>query len=286
MDWDDLRYLLALSRFSTLNQAATHLGVNYTTVSRRLASLQEKAGVRLIEKVGRRYALTEAGIHAVSAAEGMEQFTQDLERRWFGQDARLVGTLRVSTLDILAHVYTDAFAAFARKFPGIQLEINAENRIVSLTRRQADIVIRVSGSPPEHLVGRRVAHFDYWIYGARALLDRIGSGAPLGAHPWIAWDEALGARVTEDWMARHVPDAHIPARADTSMMMISMVRAGVGLAHLPEVIASQLPELVKLQKSPEDFNTHVWLLTHEELRNAARVRVFMDHMAEAEPRWF
>ncbi len=285
MDWDELRYLLALSRFATLGQAAQHLGVNYTTVSRRLNALQEKAGVRLIEKKGRVYELTEAGVYAVKTAEAMEINAQNLERRWFGHDTRMVGTIRVTTLDVLGQLYINAFAEFSARFPGIDLEINSQSRTLSLAQRQADVAIRVSGAPPENLVGRRIARLNYFIYGARALVKDIKPDTPLSHYPWLAWHKAAGARVTQNWMEEHVPDARISARVDSSLMMLSLLRKGVGLAFAPAIIAEQFPELIAIQQAPKSFDTDVWLLTHEELRNAARIRALMDHMAHAKMSW-
>jgi DNA-binding transcriptional LysR family regulator len=285
MDWDDLRYLLALSRAANLEQAALQLGVNYTTVSRRLSALQERAGVRLLEKQGRGWRLTQAGLDAVRAAEEMESQAQELERQWFGQDARLVGSLRLTTIDILGVFYTDALAEFTRRYPAIRLEINTENRAVNLTRRQADVAIRMTSSPPEQLYGRRLLRFTYRLYAASALVERVGAQAPPSSYPWLAWDEALAARVTEGWMRRHVPHAQIAVTLDASMMKLALLRAGVGVGFLPVVIGDQFPELVSLLDAPEEFNTEVWLLTHEELRGAARVRALMEHMAAAPFRW-
>ncbi len=278
MDWDDLRYLLALSRFSTMGRAAKHLGVNHTTVSRRLLALQERAGVRLIEKTGRGFTLTQAGQDAVRAAETMERQTLGLERQWFGQDGRLVGKVRVTTLDIMAQYYAPAFAEFTRLYPGIELELSQTNEPASLTRRQADVAIRMTVSPPEHLVGVRLVRFDYRLYGATSLLERWGRNRALDQYPWLAWDKALRARLTEAWMDEHVPGARVAARVDASLMMLDLARRGVGLTFLPIQLASAYPELEVLAKAPDAFRTDAWLLTHEELRHAARVRALMDHL--------
>lgn len=286
MNWDDLRFFLAVARRGTLTRAARDLGVTHTTVARRLAALQQGVGVRLFEKLPDRYALTAAGEDILSIAEAMEERAQAVDRQLLGRDARLSGPLRVTTVDMLASVHARDFAAFIQQYPGVELEVSVQTAVLNLARREADVAIRATlSSPPDNLVGRKAGRWEYALYGARSLVDEVRAGAsgdpPLGAYPWLAWDERLGARVTERWMASHVPGARIACRVDATSLMIAHVRAGTGIAFLPEVIAQQHDELVALRPREPGFGMDIWVLTHPDLRHTARVTAFTEHISSA-----
>ncbi|TPV92604.1 MAG: LysR family transcriptional regulator [Myxococcales bacterium FL481] len=279
MNWDDLRYLLALSRHRTLSASAKALAVNHTTVARRLQVLEQASGARLFDKTPRGYVATAAGEDMLRVAGRMEDELMSLDRRVLGQDARLSGRLRVTTLDALAIRFAADFRGFTRRYPAVELELAVDNEARSLTRREADVAMRVIlRRPPDHLVGRRLERLEYALYGSRELVDDIGIDADLDAYPWMAWDERLGARMTEAWMAKHVPRARIACRVDTTMVMLASVRAGTGLSFLPTALADGDATLLQLRAPEPEFGTEVWLLTHPDLRGTARVRAFTEYM--------
>ncbi len=279
MNWDDLRILVATARFPTLSGAARELGVNQTTVSRRLQSLEADLGVRLFDRGPEGIAITPAGERVVGAAARIADAVADLGRQAAGEDARLGGSLRVTTLDIVAAYDADLFGGFADRYPGIALELSTGDMPRNLTRREADIAIRWTNAPPEHLVGRRVARAEFALYGAVALLDGTAPGAELPDYPWLDWDDSVEARLTRAWMRRHAPDARIVCRFDAAPALHAAVKAGIGLAFLPCGYADRDPGLRRLRPPEPGFGMDVWVLTHADLRNTARVRAFTDHAA-------
>ena len=196
LDWDDLRVFLAISRSKTLSGAARTLGVNQTTVTRRLETLEARLGVRLFDRSPGGVSPTGAATDILQVAERVEDNIALIERQLVGQDMRLTGELRVTTIDMSAYYDADLFESFAQRYPHIELELSVGYFPRNLTRREADVAIRWTDKPPEHLVGQRVCTAEYAVYGARSLLDRHGAEASLSEFPWVDWDVANNARVT------------------------------------------------------------------------------------------
>jgi DNA-binding transcriptional LysR family regulator len=284
LDWDDLRYLLAVARGAGLAAAARSLGVNHSTVFRRLNALEEGLGVRLFERRPTGYRPTEAGGDLVAAAERVEAEILTLDRRLAGQDARLSGSLRITAPDDIAETLLMApIARFLATYPEIRLEVVIDNRMLSLTRREADVAVRPTLEPPETLVGRRVAQLGSAVYGARtATLAGISEpGEGLGEQPWIAWDEGVGPATVGRWMARTVPRAPIVYRSNSLLNQLAACRAGLGLAVLPTFLGDAEPDLVRLLPPQAELVTDLWLLTHPDLRRTARIRACLDFLFDA-----
>ena len=280
MDWDDLRFVLAVAREKNLTRAAKLLGVTHTTVSRRLSAFEERVGVRLFDRQPEGYVATAAGEDMIAAASRVEEEVLSLDSRVFGQDTRLSGPLRVTTVDVMAVRMAEPLAAFCAEYPGVSVELSVDNNFRSLTRREADIALRTTNRPPEHLVGVKLGHIEYAVYGAKSLLERIGSDAPLNDFPWVAWDERLLAKVTEERLHGHAPNANIVLRVDSPNVMNAVIRGGVGLGFMTCTEGDRDDDLVRLRPIETNFGTNIWLLTHPDLRHTARVRAFMDFMGD------
>jgi DNA-binding transcriptional LysR family regulator len=281
MIWDDLRFVLALARTGTMSAAAKHLGVTHTTVSRRLAAFEEQVGVRVFDKHPDGYVATSAGEDLVRVAERMEEEVLSVDARVLGQDERLSGPLRVTTTTGMGVHVADALASFVERFPLVELELSLDYEFRSLTRREADVAIRTTNKPPENLVGRKVARVEFAVYGARSLHKRLGKGAQLKDYPWVMWDARLGAQMTERRVDKIAPGRHVSLRVDDQLMFKEALRAGIGVGFLPCIDCDDDPALERLRDIEPDFGMDVWLLTHPDLRNTARVRAFLDHMAPA-----
>ncbi|XXT17159.1 LysR family transcriptional regulator [Sorangium sp. So ce429] len=282
MDWDDLRHVLALSRHRTLSRAGVELRTTHTTVARRIRALEERLGVRLFAQTPDGYEATAAGQDVVEVAERTEAELLALEARVLGQDAQLQGKLRVSTMDMLFRVYQPAFSSFTERYPGIELTVASGDSEVSLPRREADVVLRMTRSPAEHLVGRKVGRIQFAVYASKALVERAGPQASYSDFPWIHWDERLDPRWLDAWLAANVPDARIAMRVDfSSLALQEAVAAGVGAHFLACVAAGGDPRLARVGPIDPAYDRDLWLLTLPELRNVNRIRAFMDHMTEA-----
>lgn len=277
LDWDDLRVFLAVARSRTLSGAARKLGVNQTTVTRRLEALEATLGVRLFDRSQTGVKPTPAAAEVVSVAERLEENVASIERQIAGQDMRLTGELRVTTIDMCAYYDVELFETFASRFPEIELELSVGYFPRNLTRREADVAIRWTDKPPEHLVGHQVASADYAIYGAKSLLENHSDRAALDELPWIDWDITNNARLTALWMRKHIPPTQVVCRYDMALALHAAIRSGMGVGFMPCAYGDNDPLLKRIRPVEPDFCIGIWLLTHPDLRSTARVRAFMEH---------
>jgi DNA-binding transcriptional LysR family regulator len=282
LDWNDLRFVLAVVEEGSLARAARALGVNHTTVLRRIGVFEHQLGVRLFDRLPSGYAVTSAGEQLAEVARGMRDRVQDVERRLAGQDLRLTGSVRVTTTDTLAHaVIPPMLAQLAARHPGVELELTTTTAMVSLTKRDADIAVRPTARPPPNLVGRRVAPIAFALYASPAYLERAPAKRELARHTWIGPDDSLATTTIARWMARTVPDARIALRADTLTTLAHAAAAGVGVVALPCYLGDRSPGLRRVRAVIAEMSTELWVLTHEDLRATARVRAVADALVAA-----
>ncbi|MGI9449126.1 MAG: LysR family transcriptional regulator [Geminicoccaceae bacterium] len=279
--WDDLRFALAVADSGSVAAAARRLGVNHTTVLRRIHAFEKNQGIRLFERLSTGYALTAEGEQLAAAARNIDDMVATLERRIAGRDLKLEGVIRVTTTDTFMNsVLPPHLASFRAKHPRITIELAQTNTRLNLTKRDADVAIRPARALPTPLVGRLVSDVAFAIYAE----DRYLTGCPdadLKDHIWLAGDELLANSPVASWMHEHVPDVQIAFRADSFVALSHAVRAGLGVAALPCCLADKMPTLSRIYGPVPDLTTKLWLLTHRDLNDAARIRAFMDHMQEA-----
>ncbi len=276
MDWDDLRYVLAISRGGGLAAAARELQVNNSSVYRRLEKLEAQLEVRLFERLRSGYQLTDAGETLAEAAQRMEGEALAAERIVMGTDLKLEGHILLSTSEALAYfVLPQLLADFRETYPGISLSVSANNQLVDLTRRDADVVIRGTSSPPEHLVGRSAGRLGFAAYAHPDYLARMGRGRPLSEYDWIGYDGAMSRVVMGIWTDKNIPQARIKLRFDTIGGVSQAVRAGLGCASLSCFSAEHERGLALIPGSQFLSQVEVWILTHPDLRKSARIRACM-----------
>lgn len=280
--WDDLRVVLAIHTAGSLSGAARHLGLSHATVFRRLEGIERRLGVSLFVRGRRGYTPTPAGEDMAATGARVEREVLGAERRVAGRDLKLSGTLRVTTTDTLfAGLLAPLFAAFRRMHPDIVLEVAISNQLYNLTRRDADVAVRPALTPPEMLVGRRIGDIAQAVYGGREY--HAGHDAEQGWQgvDWIGPDAQLGYQALEAWMQQQTVAAACHYRVDSMLGMLSAVREGAGVAVLPCYLADADSRLVRLSEPLAELSTDLWLLTHPDLRRVARIRAFLDFIAEA-----
>lgn len=282
LDWDDLRYVLAVSRDRSSSRAGERLGVSHTTVGRRVRAIEEALGVRLFDQTPDGFVPTAAGRDVAAVAERMEAELMSLEGRVLGSDAKLEGKLRVATTDLLFRRHQGAFSSFLARYPGVELTVTTNNTEVSFTKREADVALRMTNTPPEYLVGRKVGRVDFAVYGSKELVTRMGPGATLDDYPWIGWDEQRpDMRWHDAWLAANAPRARLAMRVDFSMLQLrETIAAGVGVHFLACFEGDADPGLARIGQVYTQHSRDLWLLTLPELLRTNRIRAFMDHMDE------
>ena len=286
LDWDDLRVALAVADAGSLAGAARALNVNHTTALRRLDALEARLNTRLFERQRGGYVPTEAGELLAQEARAIAPRVHDIERRLLGRDLRLTGSVRVTTAFVtMAYLLPQPLADFARSHPGIEVEVAESGALLDLSRRQADVALRISHQVPEHWVGRQLGTVRYKVYakrGAAGLPQRKTQlDALLAGAPWVAFEREGSANRFARWMQEHVPPEQVCLRVDIFNSIVSMLRTGLGVGLLPTFVEASEPELIPVSADIGDLETPVWVLTHPDLRRTARIQAFMQLVGDA-----
>lgn len=283
MDWDDIRYFLAVSRTGSIRGAASRLAVNHSTVSRRIGQLETQLGVRLFEKLPTGYVITPAGEEILEQSERMEEQANSLERQIYGRDTSLTGKLRVTLPQALAtHLIMPDLVSFARANPDIELEIVTSYETLNLTRRQADVAIRLvyeNQSPAEHLHGRRITSVYRAIYISKSLVNRNSPESSTSALNWIIKEED---GPLPNWATRSDTQPKGTTYIVSDLLaQITATREGLGASILPCFIGDNDPSLQRLSPDSTRLYGELWMLTHSDIRNTPRVRAFTEFMTDA-----
>jgi DNA-binding transcriptional LysR family regulator len=297
LDWSDLRYALAIGMAGSLAAAARQMRVNHTTVLRRLDALEQRLGARLFERTRTGYRPTEAGALVLEQARRMADQADAIERRVLGRDRELTGLLRVTTAYVvMEHLLPQPLAQFARAYPGIEVEVVENAVLVDLSRqradespawvrREADVAVRLSTHVAEHLVGRQLGQTQCRVYACRGAPDLPQSVQPLSVlvreAPWVAFERDAQSRVYDRWMQQQLAQARVRLRVDIFNAVASVLRTGIGVGVLPTFMEPRHPELVAVSEPIPQLAVPVWMLTHPDLRETARVRAFMQHVGDS-----
>ena len=280
LEWDDLRSFLAIARHGSLSAAARMLGVEQSTMGRRLAALEQRSGVRLLQKIPRGFVLTAAGEAILAHVERIEHETLAVERAITGKDVRLAGTVRLTTLETFAvEVLTPALAAFREKYPGITVELLADTRALSLARREADIALRLARPTQAGLVVRKAAEIGFALYAAPAYLDRHGppdftAGAP--GHAVIRVEEDLIGTPDMAWFTGLTAQSEITLRTNTRYAHLAAARAGMGIACLARYLGDPATGLVRLAPPVPAPVRELFLVVHADIRHTPRIRALTE----------
>ena len=294
LDWSDLRHALAVGQLGSVAAAARRLGVNATTVQRRLDALELSLGARLFDRARGGYRPTDAGVAVLEQAQRMADQADEIERRVLGRDRELTGALRLSTaFVVMEHLLPQPLADFAAAYPGIEVEVVENAFLVDLARRQADapgltqadVALRLSVNVADHLVGRQLGLAQCRVFALRGAAGLPQAVTPLpellqGA-PWVAFERDGVHRVYDRWMRQHLVATQVRVRVDIFNAVAAMLRTGVGVGVLPTFMQARLPELVPVSDVIPELSVPVWMLTHPDLRDTARVRAFMRFVGDA-----
>jgi DNA-binding transcriptional LysR family regulator len=279
IDWDDVRYFLAVARGGSVRAAAERLGVNHSTVLRRIAQLEERLGAHVFEKLPSGYRLTGAGEEILEFADQMEAASNLLERRIFGRDQSVRGLLRVTMAPPLAtHLLMPDFAEFARLYPEVEMEILPSDEPVNLTNREADVAIRVvynRNSLPLNLHGLKGPELFGGVYMSRDLLAAWRAGATNRIR-WIVKNN----HGIQDWAREgEVPTTEVPLRTTHDGAQLAALRQGLGMATLPCFVGDPDPSLVRVPGTASHMHGTLWLLTQSDAHKTKRVRLFTEFVA-------
>ena len=274
MNWDDLRLFLAVTRSGSISGAAKQLDVQHSTVSRRMRQFEQKLGARLLERKKGGYELTQAGAHIKEAATKIEREVLGVDGALIGKDTHLIGSLRVTAINNMAStILMPMFADFSNQHPLVQLHIVVSNLDASLSQRDADVAIRLTNSPPDTLIGKRIVTVASTIYGSRQYIDKVRQE---NSEPkWIGVD-CCGFHKT--WTKQACGEQTHNFTSDDTLLTLAAIREGLGISILPCFMGDNDPALKRYCEPDPAYNLGLWVLLHPDLKRTARVLAFRDHM--------
>lgn len=278
MDWDDLRTFLAIARHGTLSAAARTLGVTQPTMGRRLAAMEARNGARLLQRLPGRYALTALGESVLGNAERIEAEVLAAERTITGRDVGLEGLVRLTTVDTLAaRIVAPAIAALQSRHPGIMVELVPDTRSLSLSRREADIALRMSRFEGHEVAARRVGAMAMGLYATPDWQDRIAEGDVRLVT--VLDDQAYLPEAA--WLRETFPEGVIGFRSNSREVQLWATKSGAGIGALARYRADAEPGLVRLCTNMPGLVRDIWLGVHVDMRHMPRVRAVMDAVTDA-----
>lgn len=274
MDWRDLQTFLATAEAGSTQAASEGLGLDQSTISRRIAAFEKSLGHRLFERLPTGLVLTTAGERMLETAQQVDLDVHALERCLVGQDMDVNGEVRLTVPPLMLESFLhEILAEFHEAHPDVHLDIDVSFTEANLTKREADIAVRGSNTPPEHLIGRQPSAFHLAMYSAR---EKQALGFD---QPWIGWGEA---DEMEAWAReRDIPVAGRLWRVDELRGQMALTKAGLGIAALPCLVADQDPNLVRLQENRTWLGREIWVLTHKDLLASPRIRTVFNFLADA-----
>ncbi|HEX8699459.1 MAG TPA: LysR family transcriptional regulator [Myxococcaceae bacterium] len=283
MDWNDLRYLLALRDQGSLSAAARHLRVNQATVGRRLAALQRDVGVPLVERSSLGMRLTPAGEQAVLAARRIEDTTATLERQLAGAEPRVAGAVRVTAPDTLAsQLLAPHLPGLRERYPELRLELLASARAVNLSRQEADVAVRLFRPAEPTLAVRRLGALSFALYASPQYVRERGRPRldSLREHVLLGDDASVAGTPEKEWLEEVGQGASFALRSNSRYAQLAAARAGAGVALLPCYLADSGQGLVRLCEPEAVPTREAWLVVHQDLQRVPRVRAVLDFVAE------
>lgn len=280
-DWNDLRHFLAVARHGSTIAAAKALGLSQSTVHRRLAELEARLGRNLVVRHPTGYRLTEFGEELKPYAHRVEEAIVALERRLTATDDALTGSLRVTCSESIGYrlMRSPILDKFHALHPGLRVEFVLSDSFLDLGRGEADVALRAGVPDDESLVGRKIADVPWALFASRAYIDRHGrvlQAENINRHAVVEFDGNIREHHAAQWLRSVAPKATIAARSNTVPGLMMTVKSGVGIAPLPIPLAEREPELVRVLGPLPGLLSHIYLLTHPDLRQTPRIRAFFD----------
>lgn len=273
VQWDDLRYFLALSRGRTASAAGRELEVKHTTVSRRVKALEATLGSRLFDHLSEGYILTPAGESLYRHALIVEEQVQAIEREVLGLDTQLQGPLILTAAhDVFSRLIAAHLGEFRQTWPGIDLQLFVSTGLADLGARQADIALRLTPKPPDYLIGRKVMPLGIGLYASRQYL----ADNPDHRH-LVLWNDEIEKPA---WAKQSFPGAEVVIRADDVTSLLACLESHLGITMLPCYLGDSSPALRRLDLPLAASSWGVWVLSHVDLRTTARVRVCRQFLVE------
>jgi DNA-binding transcriptional LysR family regulator len=282
MDWDDLRYLLALQRGGSLAAASKSLGVDQTTVGRRLTALEKLLGSRLFERQATGHRLTPAGLRACELGAAMESAAETLARELGGRDVGIEGTVRITAPAGFVPVIASALGELRAEHPRLTFELLVDTAALDLARGEADVAVRMIKPEQPVLVARRVGLLPWGLFASESYLHRRGTPpADLAGHDIIGYEAPLLRSPGAVWLAEHAKEARAALRTNNVLAAVECAGGGLGIAAVPEFMTRRDGRLSRIRRPSEMDGSPVFLVAHGDVAKIPRVRATIEGLARS-----
>lgn len=284
-DWDDLRYLLAMARHGSTLAAGRAMGVDASTVQRRLAELERRLGRALVQRQPSGYRLTDFGQALLPPAEGVEQAVRAFEQHIAAMRADVSGVVRVACPEpiVLRITRSTLLERFQARHPKLQVQFVMSDKLVDLFAGEADVALRSGDTDDGELVGRKIGDSIWAVYASRDYIERHGRPQrteDLAQHALVGFDDTMARHRIVTWLREVAPGATLAARSHSVLGLVHAAKAGLGVAPLPTALGDAEPDLVQVI-GPVAELTRIWrVLTTPALRRAPRVSAFFDFIVD------
>lgn len=275
LNWDNIKIFSAIARQGSLTAAASELGVNHSTVLRRINCLEADLGVALFHRVPSGYTLTDAGERILRQTTKMEEQVVSLKREAVAADEISQSSIRVATPPESFLDLVPILCAYQEQHPGICLEVEAMDELRNLDVMGADVAIRFTNEPPDHYVGKKALELPFYLYASKDYLATHPDIEKVTDVDWVLLHvEKIGDLATE-WLRSIDPGVNIVMKHNSAAMLIQALEAGAGVGFAPKHLADESSHLLKLDFLPHQGTFGLWLLTHSDLRYQPRIKNFL-----------
>jgi len=277
--WDDLKTVISIGKHGNLSRAADMLGINHSTLFRRLGAIESSLSQVLFLRRRSQYVPTKAGAALIALGHRIEDDISDVLQNIKEDECDLSGEIKVTTSDALLQDYLNPLiASFIHINPHISFQVSTGNESVNLFDGGADIAFRATTEVPEHLSGLKVGSAFWAVYGLREYWENKRPDlATLSEHRWVSFSSAMARLKAFLWIEKNITEENIIFRGDSVLSVASAMASGMGLGLLPCMHGNQIDKLVRISPVVEGVREDIWLLAHPDVRKSAKIREFMNH---------
>ena len=284
-EWDDLRIVLAIARSGSALRASQRLGVNQTTVLRRLDALEASFGTELFARRTTGLTLTPAGRLMAEAAERMDAEVESLSSALGARQREVSGSVRLTTSDVLAvHLVTPCLQAFHQQYPGVSIEVTTTDRRLDIAHGEADVALRGSSRPEgAGIVAQRLPDAPWTIYCSRDYAARRGiprDRETISGHDIVGLEGQMARINGWSWLQASAPDAVVRVRSNSLFNLVSYLKSGFGLGVLPALVGDAEPDLIRCFPPPPELEDELWLIVRQDIKSQPHIRALTDYLAD------
>lgn len=280
MEWDDVKYLVSLSEHGDPKKVAKKYQVNYTTVYRRLLRLEEDLQGKIFNPQKGKWQLTAFGENLVQQAQVIRDEVYKFERMAENKSTSLSGTIRITTTDTLFNsVVKNSLLEIQHLYPEIKFDVDVGNEFLDLTKKEADVAIRPSISSHPDLIGKKIANLHFALYVSKKLYKKWGD--KIEDYNFISPSDSLSHLKSYQWIKKNISPHRVRFKVNNLIIAEKLCQEDAGIAILPCHIGEENSQLVKISKGTKDLGTELWVLTHRDLKNSMRIRLFLDSVYQS-----